>query len=101
MILDFVFDVVFPAGILVFSGWMFIKEFKPKPVAPPVLPADYEKVRAAVEALGAPALRLVPTAEPEFSQIGGIPELPTSVAWPRDTAGGALGFLAQLDLAAA
>lgn len=62
--------------------------------------AKRRQVRALIESLETPMLRLAPAAQPGFSKLGGEPEMPPELAWPTGR-GGPLAFVAQLDLAEA
>lgn len=62
--------------------------------------AKQQQVRAFIENLATPTLRLAPAASPAFSKLGGEPEMPPELAWPSGP-GGPLAFVAQLDLAEA
>jgi hypothetical protein len=62
-------------------------------------PTAVYRLRARMKRLARPTLLLIPAKAPGFSKIGGLPELPEGVAWPRDEDGPA-AFVAQLDLAA-
>lgn len=61
---------------------------------------DSERILAQMKAMAAPTLLMTPATSGGFSKLGGDPELPLGMDWPVG-AKGALGFLAQVDLAAA
>jgi uncharacterized protein YwqG len=58
---------------------------------------DRFALRARMKRLAKTTLLLVPAKRPGFSKIGGLPNLPDSVPWPRSRVGPA-AFVAQLDL---
>lgn len=64
----------------------------------PTTAAEQRRVRALIQGLERPMLRLCPAKQHGFSKLGGEPEMPPELAWPigRD---GPLAFVAQLDLA--
>jgi hypothetical protein len=72
-----------------------LTRFRPPP---PRTAAEQRRVRALIESLERPMLRLCPAQEWSFSKLGGRPEMPAELSWPlgRD---GPLAFVAQIDLA--
>ena len=61
-------------------------------------PKDY-RIRSRLRRMARPTLLLIPAKSPGFSKIGGLPELPSGVAWPQgDSAPKA--FLAQIEITA-
>lgn len=70
-----------------------------QPARPAAEPMDAALLTGRIKRLVRPTLLLVPTTEPGFSKLGGDPELPVGLAWPR-------GYerprtcLCQIDLAA-
>jgi hypothetical protein len=64
----------------------------------PTTAEEQRRVRALIQSLERPMLRLLPTDGAVFSKLGGQPEMPPDLAWPTD-AQGPLAFVAQLDLA--
>lgn len=62
--------------------------------------ATGDELRARMKALARPTLRLTPATTPDFSKLGGEPELPAGVAWPMGEKA-PRAFLLQVDLAAA
>jgi hypothetical protein len=65
---------------------------------PPRTAAEHRRVRALIQSLERPMLRLCPAEGAVFSKLGGEPDMPPDLAWPTD-AQGPLAFVAQLDLA--
>ena len=69
---------------------------KPKPAGP----SDFGRLRGRMNRARTPTLLLTPAKEPGLSKLGGNPELPEGVAWPKLEEDGAYAFVAQIDLAA-
>ena len=70
------------------------RPFRAKPAA------KLQQVRALIESLATPTLRLAPATGRTFSKLGGDPEMSPELAWP-SRAGGPLAFVGQIDLAEA
>lgn len=99
-------------GVIILVGLVVVL-FKPRPEAPPAKAprtaksatqdaksADAERILTRMRAMAAPTLLMTPATSAGFSKLGGDPELPSHMAWPAGPEG-PLGFLAQIDLAAA
>lgn len=99
-------------GLVVLLG-LAVVLFKPRSEAPPIpakkpteraapgsRSADADRILAKMKAMAAPTLLLTLAKEERFSKLGGDPELPNGAEWPLGPEG-PLGFLLQVDLAAA
>ncbi|MDP3853187.1 YwqG family protein [Phenylobacterium sp.] len=58
---------------------------------------DFVRIRGRMENMAAPTLVAAPAVVPDFSKLGGHPELPNGLDWPEGPEG-PLAFLAQFDL---